>query len=59
MGFFNTKVFLTYVPEIIKTRLISKNHNDSLAKYFEIQKIWELIIQKYYWPSFQNLFQKM
>ena len=30
---------LFYVPEIIKTELISRKHNNSLARYFGIEKI--------------------
>lgn len=43
---------LLYVPKIICIKLISCYHNDSLVGYFGIHKTWELVIQKYYWPSF-------
>lgn len=34
--------------KIICTELIIQYYNDSLAKHFEIKKIWELIAQEYY-----------
>ncbi len=40
---------LQYVPEIIRTKLISRHHDDSLARHFEIEKTRELVAQKYYW----------
>ena len=43
---------LPYALEIVKTELISRQHNDPPAGYFEIDKIQELITQKYYWPIF-------
>ena len=39
---------LPYVPEIIRTELISRHHNDPLASYFGIEKIQELVTRKYY-----------
>ena len=42
---------LPYVPEIIRTELISKHHDDLLAGHFGIEKTRELIARKYYWPS--------
>ena len=39
---------LPYVPKIIRTELISKNHDDPLASYFDIEKTRELVIRKYY-----------
>ena len=42
---------LSYVPEIIWTELISRHHNNPLAGHFGIEKIRELIAQKYYWPT--------
>lgn len=42
---------LFYVPEIVKTELISKHHNNSLVGYFGIKKTRELIAQKYDWPT--------
>ena len=42
---------LPYVTEIIRRELISRHHNDSLAGHFGIEKIQELLSQKYYWPT--------
>ncbi len=42
---------LLYVPEVVKTELISRQHNDPLAGHFKIDKTRELIAQKYYWPT--------
>ena len=41
---------LLYVPEVIRTKLISSNHDDPLESHFEIDKTRELIARKYYWP---------
>ncbi len=40
-----------YVPEIVRTKLISRHHDDSLANHFGINKTREVITQKYYWPT--------
>ncbi len=48
---------LLYVPEIVKTELISKHHDDLLAGYFGIDKIRELIARKYYWPTLRCDFE--
>ena len=40
---------LLYVSEIIKTELISRNHDNPLAGYFGIEKTQELVARKYYW----------
>ena len=45
---------LPYVPEIIRTELISRHHDDPLASHFGIKKIHELVAQKYYWPTFHR-----
>ena len=42
---------LPYVPEIIRSEVISRHHNDLLAGYFGIDKTRELVRRKYYWPS--------
>ena len=42
---------LLFVPKVIWTELISRHHNDLLARYFGIDKTKELIGRKYYWPS--------
>ena len=39
---------LFYVPEVIRTELISRHHNDPLAGHFGIEKTRKLIAQKYY-----------
>ena len=39
---------LFYVPEIIRTKLISKHHDDPLTGYFDIEKTHELVARKYY-----------
>lgn len=39
---------LLNVFEIIRTKLINKNHNDPLARYFGIMKTQKLIAWKYY-----------
>lgn len=41
--------------EIIWMELISWHHNNSLARYFGINKTRELIDWKYHWPSFQKV----
>ena len=43
---------LPYVPEIIWTERISRHHDDLLAGHFRIKKTQELVVQKYYWPTF-------
>ncbi len=40
---------LSYVPEVIRTELISKYYDDPLAGHFGIGKTRELIARKYYW----------
>ena len=39
---------LLYLPEIIRTEIISKHHDDPLAEYFGIEMTRELVAQKYY-----------
>ena len=41
------------MPEIIRTELISRHHDNLLAGYFGIKKTRELIVQKYYWLTFK------
>ncbi len=36
------------MPEIIKTKLISRHHDEPLAGHFRINKTRELVAQKYY-----------
>ena len=45
---------LPYVPEIIRSEVISRHHDDPLAGHFGIDKTRELIGQKYYWPSLKK-----
>ncbi len=45
---------LPYVPEIVRTELISRHHDDPLAGHFGIDKTTELIAQKYYWPTLRR-----
>ena len=45
---------LPYVPEIIRTELISRHYNEPLAAHFEIKKTQELISRKYYWPTLRH-----
>ena len=42
---------LPYVPEIIKTELISRHHDDPPAGHFGIEKTQELVARKYYWET--------
>lgn len=46
--------YLSYVPERIGTRLISRHHDDLPAGHYGIDKIKELIAQKYYWLAFRH-----
>ena len=39
---------LPYIFEIIRTKLISKYHDNSLAGHFGIEKMQELVARKYY-----------
>ena len=45
---------LPYVPEIIRTKLVSRHHDDLLAGHFGIEKTGELLARKYYWPSLHH-----
>lgn len=45
---------LPYVPKIIRTELISRHHDDPLARHFGIEKTQKLIAQKYNWPSLHH-----
>ncbi len=42
------------MPEIVKTKLISRHHDDPLASHFRIDKTQELITRKYYWPTLRR-----
>ena len=45
---------LPFVPEAIRTELISRHHDDPLVGHFGIEKTRELIGRKYYWPSLRR-----
>ncbi len=45
---------LPYMPEIVRTELISRHHDNPLAGHFGIDKIRELIARKYYWPTLRH-----
>ena len=45
---------LPYVPELIRTELISQHHDDLLASHFGIEKTRELIARKYYWETLRR-----
>ena len=42
---------MPYVFEIIRTKLISRHHNDPLAGHFNIKKTRKLVARKYYWET--------
>ena len=42
---------LPYVPESIRTELVSRHHDDPLARHFGIEKTREFIARKYYWET--------
>lgn len=44
---------LPYVPEIVRTKLISMHYDKPFVGYFRINKNQELISRKYYWSTFQ------
>lgn len=41
---------LLYMLKIIFIELICRHHNNPLASHFDIEKTWESVAQKYYWP---------
>ena len=43
-----------YVPKVIRLELINKHYNNLLVSHFSIEKTWELIARKYYWPILQQ-----
>ena len=43
-----------FVPEVIRTELISRHHDDPLAGHFGIDKTRELVTRKYYWPTLRH-----
>ena len=45
---------LSYVPEIICSKVISCQNNNLLAGHFGIDKTQELVGRKYYWPKLRR-----
>ena len=45
---------LSYVPETIRSEVISYHHNDPIAGHFDIDKTEELVGWKYYWLSLKK-----
>ena len=45
---------LPFVPEAIRTELISQYHDDPLEGHFGVDKTRELVSRKYYWPSLRK-----
>ncbi len=45
---------LPYVPKVICSELISRYYDNPLVGHFGIEKIWELIVRKYYWPTLRR-----
>lgn len=42
---------LLYVPEIIRSKVISCHYDDPLVGYFKIEKTRELVSRNYFWPT--------
>ena len=45
---------LPFIPETIRTEIISWHHDDPLARHFGIDKTKDLVGRKYYWPSLRK-----
>ena len=45
---------LLFVPEAIRTALISRDHDNPLARHFSIDKTRDFVGRKYYWPSLRK-----
>ena len=45
---------LSYVPKVIRLKLISRHHDNPLPGHFGIEKTRELIARKYYWLTLQR-----
>ncbi len=45
---------LPYVLKVIHSELINRHHDDLIAGHFGIEKTWELIAKKYYWPTLRR-----
>ena len=42
---------LPYIPQLIGSKVISRQHNNPFIRYFGTDKTRESIGRKYYWPS--------
>ncbi|MCJ1260751.1 hypothetical protein MMC22_000613 [Lobaria immixta] len=40
-----------YLSEQVRTDVVAQHHDDPLAGYFEVEKIFNLLQRKYYWPN--------
>lgn len=40
-----------YILEIPQTDLLERNHNNRFSRHFQVQKTFELLTCKYYWPK--------
>ena len=40
-----------YLPEVVRSDLVARNHDDPLAGHFGVEKTLELLQRKYYWPN--------
>ncbi len=45
---------LLYVPKVIRSELISRYHDDSLAGHHSIEKTCKLLVRKYFWQTLQR-----
>ena len=43
-----------YFLTVIRSDLITRNHDNFLTNYFEMKKTLELFQKKYYWFNFEN-----
>ncbi len=42
------------IPKVICLELINRHHDNLFVGHFGIEKIWNLIAKKYYWPILQR-----
>ncbi len=40
-----------YIPDSFQADQLQTNHDDPLAENFRVEKIFELLSRKYYWPK--------
>ena len=40
-----------YLPAVVRSDLVARNHDDPLAGHFGVEKTLELLQRKYYWPN--------